>query len=90
MFGSQARFYGLRMVMGGGSKSGIDHGDLLKGHIQYVGRSLKVNGRTGGMPTLPYLLLLDWHDVFFSSRNYQVYGKEQLEGESTALTCPFR
>lgn len=25
-------------------ESGFAHGDLLKGHIQYVGRSLKVNG----------------------------------------------
>ncbi|QDX29672.1 hypothetical protein Dpoa569_0001475 [Dickeya poaceiphila] len=26
------------------SESGFTHGDLLKGHNQYVGRSLKVNG----------------------------------------------
>ncbi|MGR7834050.1 hypothetical protein ACU6XI_24925, partial [Klebsiella aerogenes] len=26
------------------SESGFTHGDLLRGHTQYVGRSLKVNG----------------------------------------------
>ncbi|EGO7643180.1 hypothetical protein EYY90_19035 [Hafnia alvei] len=26
------------------SESGFTHGDLLQGYIQYVGRSLKVNG----------------------------------------------
>ncbi|QFH83761.1 hypothetical protein FR760_02020 [Enterobacter hormaechei] len=26
------------------SESGFTHGDLLRGHNQYVGRSLKVNG----------------------------------------------
>ncbi|WP_206862736.1 hypothetical protein, partial [Enterobacter chengduensis] len=26
------------------SESGFTHGDLLRGHYQYVGRSLKVNG----------------------------------------------
>ncbi|MDS7719634.1 hypothetical protein [Pantoea ananatis] len=30
-------------------ESGFAHGDLLEGQIQYVGRSLKVNGRFTGM-----------------------------------------
>lgn len=46
------------------SESGFAHGDLLKGHIEYVGRSLKVNGAdcrdaykgTGELPQSFYIL----------------------------------
>ncbi|VTM23746.1 Uncharacterised protein [Raoultella terrigena] len=34
-------FLGFELVL---SESGFAHNDLLRGHNQYVGRSLKVNG----------------------------------------------
>ena len=45
------------------SESGFTHGDLLRGHNQYVGRSLKVNGS----------FCRDAYTIFYTERKKVVY-----------------